>query len=82
MGRIFSRFIQRKIWRGARRNSQELPISESEVKWALDHLPNNKAPGCDNIPIELLKVVKEDAVPIFTDLCNIIWSAQIIESSP
>jgi hypothetical protein len=48
-------------------------ILESEVRWALDQLPYNKAPGCENIQIELLKAIKEEVIPAMTILCNEVW---------
>ncbi|KAF7251931.1 Retrovirus-related Pol polyprotein from type-2 retrotransposable element R2DM [Varanus komodoensis] len=40
----------------------EPDILEYEVKWALGSLNNNKASGCDSIPAELFKILKDDAV--------------------
>ena len=34
-------------------------IMEHEVKWALGHITMNKASGCDGIPTELFKILKE-----------------------
>ena len=38
------------------------PILESDVKWALGSTALNKASGCDRIPVELLKTLKDDAI--------------------
>ena len=37
----------------------ELDILECEVKWALGSTAVNKASGCDRIPVELFKTLKE-----------------------
>ena len=34
---------------------------ESKVKWALGNTSFNKASGCDGIPVELFKTLKDDA---------------------
>ena len=43
----------------------EPDILESEVKWALESLSNNKASGGDGIPMELLKILKDDIVKMY-----------------
>ena len=45
-------------------------ILEGEVLDAINSLPNNKAPGIDNIPGELLKSAKYEVIPILTQICN------------
>ena len=35
---------------------------ECEVKWALGSITMNKASGGDGIPVELFKILKDDAV--------------------
>ena len=37
----------------------EPDILESEVKWALESMANNKASGGDGIPVELFKILKD-----------------------
>ena len=37
-------------------------ILECEVKWALESITMNKASGDDGIPVELLQILKDDAV--------------------
>ena len=39
-------------------------ILECEVKWALESITMNKASGGDGIPIELLQILKDDAVKV------------------
>ena len=37
---------------------------ECEVKWALGSITTNKASGGDGIPVELVQVIKDDAVKV------------------
>ena len=62
-------------------NSQELnveigPITEEEVKRAIDKLKNNKSPGLDEIPAEFLKNGGGELRNKLTDLCNLCWGEQ------
>ena len=55
----------------------EPDITECEVKWALGCIAvNNIASGCDEIPSELFKSLKEDATKVFHSLCQQIWKTQ------
>ena len=40
----------------------EPDILKFEVKWALERITTNKASGGDGIPVELSKILKDDAV--------------------
>ena len=40
----------------------EPDILQCEVKWALESITMNKASGGDGIPVELLQILKDDAV--------------------
>ena len=42
----------------------EPDILECEVKWALGSITMNKASGSDGIPVELLHILKDDAVKV------------------
>ena len=42
----------------------EPDVLECEVKWALGSIAMNKASGCDGIPVELLQILKDDAVKV------------------
>ena len=42
----------------------EPDILECEVKWALESITTNKASGGDGIPIELVQILKDDAVKV------------------
>ena len=48
-------------------------ILEEEVRLALKELANNKSPGVDNIPIELVKAAGENGIKIITTLRRKIW---------
>ena len=51
-------------------------ILECEVKWALESTVVNKASGCDEIPAELFKSLKDDAIKVLHSLCQQIWKTQ------
>ena len=40
-----------------------------EVKWVLKRITTNKASGGDGIPVELLQIVKYDAVKVLHSIC-------------
>ena len=48
----------------------EPDILECEVKWALESVTTNKASGGDRIPLELLQILKDDAVKVLHSLCQ------------
>ena len=54
----------------------EPDILECEVQWALGSIPTNKASGGDGIPLELLKILKDDAVKVLHSICQQIWKTQ------
>ena len=54
----------------------EPDILECEFKWALGSIPTNKASGSDGIPVELLKILKDDAVKVLHSICQQIWKTQ------
>ena len=51
----------------------ESDILECEVKWALGSIPMNKASGGDGIPVELFKILRDDAVKVLHSICQQIW---------
>ena len=51
----------------------EPDILECEVKWALGSFTMNKESGGDGIPVELLQVLKDDAVKVLHSICQQIW---------
>ena len=54
----------------------EPDILECEVKWALGSITTNKASGSDGIPVELLQILKDDAVQVLHSICQQIWKTQ------
>ena len=54
----------------------ELDILEYEVKWALGSITMNKASGGNGIPVEVLQILKEDAVIVLHSICEQIWKTQ------
>ena len=53
-------------------------ITNEEVIFALKNTKNGKAPGTDEMPVELLKLLKENNIPILTDLFNTIHKTGVI----
>ena len=51
----------------------EPEILECEVKWALGSITMNKASGGDGIPVELVQILKDDAVKLLHLICQQIW---------
>ena len=51
-------------------------ILACEVKWALGSITMNKASGGDGIPVELLQILKDDAVKVLHAICQQIWKIQ------
>ena len=55
----------------------ELDILKCEVKWALESITTNKASEGDGIPVELLQILKDDAVKALHSICQQIWKTQL-----
>ena len=51
----------------------EPDILECEVKWAIESITTNKASGGDGIPVELLQILKDDAVKVLHSIHQQIW---------
>ena len=49
---------------------------ECEVKWPLGSITMNKASGGDEVPAELFKFLKDDAVKVLHSICQQIWKTQ------
>ena len=54
----------------------EPDILECKVKWALGSIALNKARGDEGIPVELLQILKDDAVKVLHSICQQIWKTQ------
>ena len=54
----------------------EPDILECEVKWALGSIITNKASGGDGIPVELFKILEDDAVKVLHSICQQVWKTQ------
>ena len=51
-------------------------ILECEIKWALGNITANEASGGDGIPVELLQILKDDAVEVLHSICQQVWKTQ------
>ena len=54
----------------------EPDILEGKVKWALGSIAMNKASGGNGIPVELFKILKNEAVKMVHSICQQIWKTQ------
>ena len=54
----------------------EPDILECEVKWALESITTTKASGLDGIPVELFRILKDDAMQVLYSICQQIWKTQ------
>ena len=54
----------------------EPDILECEIKWALGSVTMNKASGGDGIPVELFKILKDNAVKVLHSICQQIWKTR------
>ena len=51
-------------------------ILKCEVKWALESIAMNKASGGDGSPVELVQILKDDALKVLNSICQQIWKIQ------
>ena len=54
----------------------EPDILECEVKWDLGNITTNKASGGDGIPVELFRILEDDAVKVLHSIRQQIWKTQ------
>ena len=57
----------------------EPDILKCEVNWALGSMTTSKDSGGDGIPVELLKILKDDAVEMLHLICQQIWKTQQLQ---
>ena len=55
----------------------ESDILECEVKWALGSITMNKASGGGGIPVELLQILKDNALKVLHSICQQIWKTAV-----
>ena len=51
-------------------------ILECEVKWALGSITTNKASGGDGIPVELIQILKDNAMKVLYSIYQQVWKTQ------
>ena len=49
---------------------------EGEIKWALGTITMNKVSAGDRIPVELFRILKDDAVKVLPSIYKEIWNIQ------
>ena len=54
----------------------EPDILECKVKWTLGSITKDKGSGGDGIPVELFKILKDDAAKVLYSICQQIWKTQ------
>ena len=54
----------------------EPDILKCEVKWTLESITMSKASGGVGIPVELVQILKDDAVKVLHSICQQIWKTQ------
>ena len=54
----------------------EPDILECEVKWPLESSTMNKVSEDNGIPVELFKILKDDAMKVLYSICQQIWKTQ------
>ena len=54
----------------------EPDILEYEVNWALESITMNKASRGDEIPVELIQILKDDAIKLMHSICQQVWKTQ------
>ena len=51
-------------------------ILECEVKWDLGSVTSSTASGSDGIPVELIQILKDDAMKVLHSICQQVWKTQ------
>ncbi|GFR92159.1 endonuclease-reverse transcriptase [Elysia marginata] len=81
MGRVHGRSVQTRPKHDIKKfeeNNYEKgpPVTNSEVRKAINELASGKSPGADEIPIKLLKDA-DNEITTMTAVCNTIWDKGI-----
>ena len=80
MARIHRRTIQKDLHDPDNHNGMithlEPDILECEVKWALGSIATNKANGGNEILVEVVKILKDNAVKVLHSIRQQIWKTQ------
>ena len=80
MARIYGRPVQKDLHDPDNHDGVithlEPVILECEVKCTLESITMNKASGGDGIPVELIQILKDDAVKVLHSICEQIWETQ------
>ena len=54
----------------------ELDILKCKFKWVLGSITTNKASGGDGILVDLLQILKDDAIKVLHSICQQLWKTQ------
>ena len=76
MGKLYKKDLNEPDYYSGVVSHPEQDILESEVEWVLESTAVNKASGCDGIPVELCKILKDDAIKVLHSVCKQIWKTQ------
>ena len=71
--RIHRSTIQKRSYHDCVVTHLESHNLECEVKWALASIITIKASEGDGIPVELLQILKNDAIKVLHSICQQIW---------
>ena len=76
MEKLYKKYLNEPDYYDGVVSHPEPDILECKVKWALRSTAVNKASGCDEIPVELFKFLKNDAIKVLHSLCQQTWKTQ------
>ena len=51
-------------------------VTQSQTFWSAESTAVNKASGCDRIPVELFKTLKDDAIKVLHSIRQQIWKTE------
>ena len=75
-GRLYKKDLTELDYYDGVVSQPEPEILESEVKWALGSTAVIKASGCNGIPLELFKNLKDDTIKVLHSICQQVWKTQ------